>query len=63
MENTPDLSMTTQTGSPGSAVSPTDLPQLADEQLTLQEQDEVQRLVEQIDITDPVLSIAYAAKP
>ncbi|VTP68103.1 TelA-like protein SA1238 [Serratia rubidaea] len=62
MENTPDLSMTTQTGSPVSAVSPTDLPQLADEQLTLQEQDEVQRLVEQIDITDPVLSIAYAAK-
>ncbi|WP_082763299.1 toxic anion resistance protein [Serratia rubidaea] len=54
--------MTTQTGSPVSAVSPTDLPQLADEQLTLQEQDEVQRLVEQIDITDPVLSIAYAAK-
>lgn len=62
MENTPDLSMTTQTGSPVSAVSPTDLPQLADEQLTLQEQDEVQRLVEQIDITDPVLPIAYAAK-
>lgn len=62
MENTPDLSMTTQTDSPVSAVSPTDLPQLADEQLTLQEQDEVQRLVEQIDITDPVLSIAYAAK-
>lgn len=62
MENTPGLSMTTQTGSPVSAVSPTDLPQLADEQLTLQEQDEVQRLVEQIDITDPVLSIAYAAK-
>lgn len=62
MEDTPDLSMTTQTGSPVSAVPPSELPQPADEQLTLQEQNEVQRLVEQIDITDPVLSIAYAAK-
>lgn len=62
MENTPDLSIPTQTGNPISASQPSDLPQLADEQLTLQEQGEVQRLVEQIDITDPVLSISYAAK-
>lgn len=38
------------------------LTQVADEQLNQQDQEEVSRLVSQIDITDPVLSIAYGAK-
>nr|WP_254611131.1 toxic anion resistance protein [Serratia proteamaculans] len=35
---------------------------VADERLSQQDQEEVSRLVNQIDITDPVLSIAYGAK-
>ena len=38
------------------------LAQVADERLSQQDQEEVSRLVSQIDITDPVLSIAYGAK-
>lgn len=38
------------------------LTQVANEQLSQQDQEEVSRLVSQIDITDPVLSIAYGAK-
>lgn len=38
------------------------LAQVAEERLSQQDQEEVARLVSQIDITDPVLSIAYGAK-
>ncbi|WP_232240975.1 toxic anion resistance protein [Serratia plymuthica] len=38
------------------------LAQVAEERLSQQDQEEVSRLVSQIDITDPVLSIAYGAK-
>lgn len=38
------------------------LAQVADERLSQQDQEEVSRLVSQIDITDPVLSLAYGAK-
>lgn len=38
------------------------LAKVADERLSQQDQEEVSRLVSQIDITDPVLSIAYGAK-
>ncbi|WP_368040122.1 toxic anion resistance protein [Serratia proteamaculans] len=61
-ENTSSSLLPQQAGSSFTSPLNQALAKVADERLSQQDQEEVSRLVNQIDITDPVLSIAYGAK-
>lgn len=61
-ENTSSSLLPQQAGSSFTSPLNQALAKVADERLSQQDQEEVSRLVSQIDITDPVLSIAYGAK-
>ncbi|MFI8417366.1 toxic anion resistance protein [Serratia sp. NPDC078593] len=62
MTNTSPAFLPQQTAHHASNAVAHTLPAVEEERLSPQEQEEVARLINQIDITDPVLSISYGAK-
>lgn len=62
MTNTSPVLLPQQTTHHASNAVDHTLPSIEEERLSPQEQEEVARLINQIDITDPVLSISYGAK-